>query len=295
VPSIFDYFQYREFLKDYYQEQKKRKSGFTYARFSEKARLGSPNYYKLVMDGEKNLTSANVIRFCHGLGFGAEESDYFEALVNFNQADEAMEREYYQERLNRLRTRRGNGEVSQRTLEEYEFEAMSSWVHHAIMLLTNVRGFRESPVWIKRRLFDLVSEEEVLRILEHLQAIRLLERDENGKLRQTHRQIKTRPDLKRQAARSFYEGIFSRASQTFKLDGPEARELGVEMASFSKKQLPELRKRVREFLASLNEWALSNPEPEQIYAFVFGGFPLSQDEEKDVRAVPGRAGQVVWQ
>ena len=189
VPQIFDYFQYREFLKDYYQEQKRKKTGFTYARFSEKARLGSPNYFKLVMDGEKNLTSANVIRFCRGLGLSSDESDYFEALVNFNQAEEGLEREFYQERLKRLRVRRGEGEISQRTLEEYEFEAMSSWIHHAIMILTNVRGFRESPVWIKRRFFDLVSEEEVVRALQHLQTIRLLERGDDGRLRQTHRQI----------------------------------------------------------------------------------------------------------
>ena len=60
------------------------------------------------------------------------------------------------------------------------------------------------------------------------------------------------------------------------------------MVGLSRKQLPELRKRVREFMASLNEWALSNPDPERIYAFVFGGFPLTQDGERDVRPV-------VWQ
>lgn len=283
MPQIFEYQQYREYLKDFYQEQKAVKSGFTYARFSEKAQLGSPNYYKLVMDGEKNLTGNNIIRFCQGLGLQSHEADYFEALVQFNQADEVEIRKHYQDRLTRLKTRYKGGELSQRTIEEYEFEVMSSWVHHAVMVLTQTRGFRESPIWIAQKLFGLVTEQEVTQILESLQALGLLTRDSGGKLKQSHKQVRTRPDLKRQAGRAFYEGLFSRVAQSMKMNSPDDRELGAYLVCFSKPQLPELRKRVREFMSSLNEWALSHQKPEHVYALVFGGVPLTQDEDSHLR------------
>ncbi len=291
MPEIFEYLQYREYLKDFYQDQKTKKTGFTYARFSEKAGLGSPNYFKLVMDGEKNLTAANIVRFCRGLGLDHFERDYFEALVQFNQADDVEVRKHYQERLGRLKSRNGAGAPSRRTLEEFEFEVLSSWTHHAVMVLTHVKGFRESPIWIKEKLFGLVSEEEVAHILESLQALGLLVRDKNGKLVQSHRQVNTRLELRRQAGRIFYEGLFARAGQTFRLDDPSDRELGAYVVGVSKKQLPELRKRVREFLASLNEWALSNPHPEQVYALMFGGFPLTRGEVLASTVQPKR----VWQ
>lgn len=289
MPQVFEYQQYREFLRDYYSAQKSAKSGFTYARFSEKAGLGSPNYYKLVMEGEKNLTGSNIIRFCQGLGLESHEADYFEALVQFNQADEVEIRKHYQDRMTRLKQRHASSGGSNRTLEEFEFEVMSSWIHHAVMVLTQVRGFRESPAWIKSRLWDLVGEQEIAQAIESLLAVGLLVRDENGKLKQRHKQVKTRTDLKRQAGRIFYEGLFARVSQSLKLDQPEDRELGAYLVSFSKAELPELRKRVREFMASLNEWALSHPKPEHVYALVFGGVPLTRDEG---RIAPRKT---VWQ
>lgn len=283
MPELFEYHQYREFLKDYYEEQKARKTGFTYARFSQKAGLGSPNYFKLVMDGEKNLTAANIIRFCNGMDLDPARRDYFEALVHFNQAKDVEVRKHYQERVLRLRERKGA--AARRTLEEYEFEMLSSWVHHAVLVLTNVRGFRESPVWIQQRLFGLVSEAEISRILENLQTMGLLVRDEKGRLRQSHRQIHTRPELRRKAGRAFYEGLFARAAQSFQITPPDQRELGAYLVGLSVKQLPELRKRVRDFLADLNDWALSHSSPDQVYALVFGALPLSDgpDSGKSVQ------------
>ncbi len=275
--TLFDYQQYREFLKDYYLDQKKRKTGLTYARFSEIAGLNSPNYLKLVMDGEKNLTSENIVRFAKALKFSDHESDYFEALVHFNQAKKSLEREYYQERMNRLK-KRVRGGLSERTLEEYEFESISNWLHHAIMVLTNVKGFRESPAWIKERLFNLASDQEIVSVLERLQQLGLLIRNEEGKLVQSQRQVRTKPELRRLSVRIFYEGRLSRAIQSLKLTEPEERELGAYLVGISPKQIPELKKRVREFMKSLNEWALENSSPHQVYALTFCGFPLTSIE-----------------
>lgn len=278
--NILDYTNYREFLKDFYEEQKARKTGFTYARFSQAAGIQSPNYFKLVMDGQKNLTAANLVRFSLALKFKDSEKDFFEALVHFNQASNHTEREYFFDRLKRLREQK-TGVLSKRVLEEYEFESISSWTSHAVMLLTNLHGFRESPRWISKKLYGLISESEAVSILARLEAIGLLTRDENGRLNQTHKRVKTRPELKRESARIFYEGLFARAAKALTVGKVEEREFGAYMVGLSPKQVPELKKKVRDFLHDLNEWALENERPDQIYAFAFGGFPLSAlGEEK---------------
>jgi len=278
MTHIFDYQQYREYLKDYYSGQKKQGTGFTYARFSSFAGLKSPNYLKLVMDGQKNLTPENIVRFSRALKFTDHESDYFEALVHFNQAKKSLEREYYSERMKRVKKRYLGGGTQERTLEEYEFETISNWLHHTVMLLTNVKGFRESPAWIRERLFNLASEQEIVSILERLTELKLLVRNDSGKLVQSHRQLKTKPELRRLSARMFYEGLLSRGIQSFKLSEPEEREFGTELVGLSPKQIPELKKRVRDFMKSLNEWALENPAPLQIYSLGFSGFPLTSIE-----------------
>lgn len=279
MQNIFDYNDFREFLKDYYEEQKAKKTGFTYARFSQSAKIRSPNYYKLVMDGQKNLTAGNLVKFSLALKFEDQEKDFFEALVQFNQSTNKTEREYFFDRLKRLRESR-NGCLTRKMLEEYEFESISSWTYHAVMLLTHLETFRESPRWISSKLYGLVSESEVVAILARLEAIGLLKRDANGRLRQSHKRIKTRPDLQRQSAAIFYEGLLARASQGLKIGLPNEREYGAYMVGISPEQLPELRRKVREFMSDLNEWALENEDPTQIYAFVFSGFPLSSEGEE---------------
>lgn len=280
--SVFDYQQYREFLKDYYEDGKRRRTGLTYARFSAAAGLRSPNYLKLVMDGQKNLTSANVVKFAKGLKLGEYDSDYFETLVQFNQAKDAMEREFYQQRMKRLRKRSQGASLHERTLEEFEFESISNWLYYTVMVLTNIRGFRESPAWIRERLFGLVSESEISTILERLTQLRLIARSpQSGKLKQTQYQVRTKPELRRLGVRVFYEGMLTRAIQALKLTEPEEREFGAYVVGLSPSQLPELKRRVREFMKSLNEWALENEKPQQVYAFTFAGFPLTAAERRN--------------
>ncbi len=284
--SVFNYQQYREFLKDYYEKEKSQKAGFTYARFSAKAGVKSPNYLKLVMDGNKNLTPANIIRFSKAIPLSEQESDYFEALVHFNQAKNSLEREYYQDRMRRFKMRSKGNESKERTLEEYEFESISNWLHHAVLVMTNLQGFRENPIWIKNRLFDLATESEIASTLERLIELKLLSRNKDGRLIQTHRQVTTQPELRRLSARIFYEGLLARAIQALKVSDSDKREYSTYFVGISSHQLPELKKRVREFMKSLNEFALANAKPHQVYAFTFAGFPLTNNEEKNPYEMP---------
>ena len=61
-------------------------------RGQRRAALRSPNYLKLVIDGERNLTEAMAARFAKACALGDEEGEYFVDLVSFNQARTATER-----------------------------------------------------------------------------------------------------------------------------------------------------------------------------------------------------------
>ncbi|HSA60450.1 MAG TPA: TIGR02147 family protein, partial [bacterium] len=48
-PNLFNYLDYRHFLRDWLQSAKKN-YGFSYRFFSKRAGLKSPSLYKMVMD-----------------------------------------------------------------------------------------------------------------------------------------------------------------------------------------------------------------------------------------------------
>ena len=60
--DVFGYLDYRQFLADFYAA-KKQARGFSYRAFSRIARLGAPNYLKLVIMGKRNLTPTMAARF----------------------------------------------------------------------------------------------------------------------------------------------------------------------------------------------------------------------------------------
>src|SRR6187549_2774321 len=82
--DVFRYLDYRAFLADYYKARKGR--GFSYRAFSRAAGLGAPNYLKLVIAGQRNLTQATAERFASTCGLQGDAAEYFARLVAFNQA-----------------------------------------------------------------------------------------------------------------------------------------------------------------------------------------------------------------
>src|ERR1700721_1624232 len=76
--SVFNYSDYREYLKDFYQLKKSKAGTYSFAVFSLRAGIKSPNYLKLVMDGERNLTPENTLAFARGLGLSEQETLYWE-------------------------------------------------------------------------------------------------------------------------------------------------------------------------------------------------------------------------
>ena len=102
LPSVLSYSDFKVFLRDFYHAKKKLDPYFSYQVFSKIAGLGSPNYYKLVMEGERALSVDNIHKFATGLGLDSVEQEWFECLVLFQQSHSVEGREFYEKRLRRL-------------------------------------------------------------------------------------------------------------------------------------------------------------------------------------------------
>lgn len=93
--NVFNYIDYRHFLKDFYDYSKKINKKFSYRYFALKAGFSSSGFLHLVIDGKRNLSRKYIPRFAKAIGFNREERIYFDALVSFNQAEDAESKEFY--------------------------------------------------------------------------------------------------------------------------------------------------------------------------------------------------------
>ena len=54
--QIYEYSDYRQFVKDYYLENKARNHAFSLRYLAQKAGINSSAFFKFLMEGKRNLT-----------------------------------------------------------------------------------------------------------------------------------------------------------------------------------------------------------------------------------------------
>ena len=101
--TIFEYDNYRAYLRDLYKFYKETKPQFSYRYFSQKAGFRSPNFLQLVIEGKRNLSPESVEKFTHALKLGKKEAEFFRVLVYLNQARTVSEKKIYAEQLMQFR------------------------------------------------------------------------------------------------------------------------------------------------------------------------------------------------
>ncbi len=185
TPEILEFADYREYLRTYYTFKKNEGRGFSFRYFSRRVGLRSPNYLKLVMDGQRNLTAEMAERFTKALDLSGAEATYFVELVAHSQAKCDSQRQRHHNRLVALRT-------ASEPLPPLHVEYFSLWYVQAIEArLRSVEGAMALEPLVQS-MCPAVSATEARNGLRVLKALGLVAQDEAGGLVHTG---KTSPDL----------------------------------------------------------------------------------------------------
>ncbi len=103
--SLFEYEDYRTFIKDYFTLRKSIKSSFTQRYFANRSGISSPAFFNYVLHGKRNLSAKTLKKVSEALELNRTKAEYFENLVHFNQSDEQSEKMSYFNEMVRLRKR----------------------------------------------------------------------------------------------------------------------------------------------------------------------------------------------
>ena len=140
--DVYRYLDYRAFLREFYDAKKAKSRAFSYRAFSKRAGVASPNYLKLVIDGQRSLSVKMAERFASACGLDADSSRYFVHLVAFNQAKTSTERTLHYGKLTSFQHYR-----QAHKLEIAHAAYYSDWYMPAIRELAASREFKEDPEW----------------------------------------------------------------------------------------------------------------------------------------------------
>lgn len=275
-PEIFEYDDYRQFLKDYYEFSKQARRGFSYRRFSKDAGFSSPNFIKLVIEGQRNLTGKSVSKIAEAIKLSKDRAEYLDALVSFNQAETYEEKSKSFERMSKFKKFR---EVQGLAKEQFEF--YSRWYYPAIRELVTLNDFDEDPAWIAQRIFPRLTEREVEEAVATLLRLGLIERNKKGRLVQSDALLGSGAEVKSVAVVKFHRQMLENASKSIDGVPSSERDLSSVTLGVQRDQMPKIKKMIQNFREELMaEIAGANSETEEVYQLNLQLFPLSFDEQK---------------
>lgn len=277
-PNLFEYSNYRDFLRDFYAYKKKEGKNFSYRSFSINAGYVSPNIYHLVMTGKRNLTEESAIRFAKNLNLSKKEQQYFKILVSFNQAKTPESKRYFLELLHNIKRDKLGVQ-----LKGNQLEYVSNWHYVAIRELISLPGFKEDPAWIKKQLNNKISATQANDGLKKLFQMGIVKRDENGRLIQADDIIFTDNEMAKTAVYSFHQQMLSLAKDVLAGTVTNNHEVSGTTMAVSKKQFKELKKMVHDFHESVQRYMSQNPDvPESVFQLNVQLFPLTADEGEKI-------------
>jgi uncharacterized protein (TIGR02147 family) len=273
--DVFAYLDYRAFLRDYYNERKGAGRGFSYRNFSRRAGLKSPNYLKLVIDGERNLSPEMAERFAQACGLQDDEARFFVDLVAFGQASSMTERDQAYGRLAGFQRYR-----SVHKLDLAHAAYYSAWYMPAIRELAARTDFRGDPAWIARQLVPTISPADAARALETLLELGLVTRTDAGAIKQTDALLSTGPETRGVHIASYHRVMMQRAMASIDLIAPQQRDISSLTLCLGGLGLRLFKERIQRFRKELLELSSLENDPEQVVQINFQLFPLTKRRDE---------------
>jgi uncharacterized protein (TIGR02147 family) len=137
--TVFDYTDYRKYLFDFYQREKRKSKSFSYRSFAKKIGINSVGFYKDIVENRQHLGMSAIVKFSKGMGHTKKEAEYFKNMVCFSDAKTVENRAaFYAKML-------AGKDPKVKIVEESKFEYYSKWYYSAVRGLISYGSFKDSP------------------------------------------------------------------------------------------------------------------------------------------------------
>ncbi|MGZ3744195.1 MAG: TIGR02147 family protein [Pseudobdellovibrionaceae bacterium] len=269
LKRLYEYENYRDFLKDFYVHSKANDKKFSFRYFSRIAGFQSSSFLKQVMDGQRNLSEQGIEKFAKALKLNKDESLFFKNLVLLNQATIVDERHFYSREILRSRTFKKLNPI-----KESQLKYLSEWYFIPLREMVTLPYFREDPEWISKQLRPSISAEEVQKALDELLSIGLLLRDAQGRLIQGSKDIFVADQITSAFLAHGHREMIKKASESIDLIPSARREISAITINLSAESFKKIKEIIHNFRNDIRAEAAREEKPDAVYQVTLQVFPL---------------------
>ncbi|MGL1936556.1 MAG: TIGR02147 family protein [Fibrobacterales bacterium] len=219
--SLFDYNDYREYLRDFYSDKKSKNGYISYRMMGGSLDVAGPYLIKLFkLQGHlKDEAASKIVALCKLKG---KEADYMEALFHFSKAKKEVDIERWYEAMQMIRG------VDALTLKTGQYEFYSKWYYSAVWALLRIKGMG-SLKKIGGIFTPKISDTEVKESLSLLQTLNLIT-DTDGEWETTAQHL-VAGDLKKGVIKKYHASMIELGKESVqRFSGEERTVRGITLA-----------------------------------------------------------------
>jgi uncharacterized protein (TIGR02147 family) len=172
-PDVFQFVEYRVYLAEFVDWRLKGNSHFSKRAFSQKY-FGSTGILYEVILGRRDLGPKLRVRCAAALALTDKENEYFELLVQHNQAKQDLERNFLFERLSRFRNSKPW------VVRENQHKYYAKWYHAVVFSYLGLDQRKGTPKEIAAEIVPALTEAQVSEAIELLMELELVKKSERG-------------------------------------------------------------------------------------------------------------------
>lgn len=267
--ALFEYLDYRAFLRDSYRARKRANPAFSYRYIGGRLGLDGGSVAH-ILKGERKLDPALAGKLARVFGLDEREREYFETLVLFGQARSQTEQNHFLEKLLRQR------ELKVKAVEERQYAYYREWFHLGLRELLNFYPFKGDFKALARMLQPAISPAEARSALQVLLDIGLLERDAEDKVRLTDKNITSGDGIPSRFVVQAQRAMAELAAKALAEVPPPERDISGITCSLSCEGFEKFKARLKECRRDLVAIAQQDKGVDRVYRMNLQLFPISR-------------------
>ncbi len=273
APNLSTYLDYRIYLADFLEFKRSLKLGirkYSASDFAAAADLKSPQYLKLIIARQRNLSDDGALKFCKALGLNKEDSNEFILLVQYNQATQPKDRYDHLQKLSELRSKNVQG------LKD------SHWLKVILYSICDGMGGKYRIEDFKKLLGDKCKLNELQKSVDEMVQDKSLEKlvlSEGEFYQKTLGQNTLSNDIPLDIIKRIQSDLLLLALESLFSDSPKDRDLGSFSIALTPKDFEDAKFEIRKFRKSLLKNLLMKREQtlgEKVYQVQFQIFPVTK-------------------
>lgn len=274
--SVFEFDDYREYLRHFFETSKALNRRYSLRSFSDKLGFQSKDFIMRIMKGEKNLAPTSILKIANNLQMDENEASYFEALVLYGQASNEEDRKQYHERMESIVA---TYKFTQQMLltRAYQYEVYSHWYYSAIRSIIGMFGFDGDYKALGEKLTPSISEEQARNSVDLLERVGLIKKDLNGNWILTNPAISTGDKVIQQAFTNYHKESLALAADSITNAAPGERNISSVTLGISEESYKKIVKCLSEFRKKISMIANEDEKGGRVFQMNMQIFPLSKN------------------